>query len=754
MSNQKITELKSLTAETIDDADLFPVVDVSSNASPTGETKNISVIQIVNRVVNSSIDQINQTLADTARLHHSHSIDDVINLRPTLNTFISSSQIGQPDGVVPLGFDSKINVSYLPDTLSGSNFVRTIFGRTGNVTASVGDYDEFYILQTQVGQANGVAGLDAISMVPVANLPAGLPDGVASLGSDGKIPLSQLPATTTGSFPVTEFNGRTGAIVPIIGDYSSFYLSRSGGTMSGSLNVLITPTQPSHSVSKKYVDDTVGDYLLKSGGTMTGDLNVKILPTQPSHSVSKEYVDQLTSVLNVGILKFSEKSVGGGRQCYDGFACIDKENNVRVVGNNAGQRFGELQANGPAVTLNLPSNRKAEKVYANRYNVFIISTTGYLYATGRNTYGQCGVASSFGNNLIEPTLTDTPRTIVKVAFSTDNDAHSYMFLTSDGEVYSCGNNTRGQLGNGTTSHTNGAGPKLVLGPGNTYGNPTLPVVDVIGAGGGGNETFIALLNNGSVYCVGYGGYGQMGNGTTTVTNSTWKRVKLPDDSNIADVTEIQISGRDNTTSCYARVDGPNDLYSWGYNVHGQLGLGNTSTTSYATKASGAAQKFWTFGSIGQLFVKHTNGDIYACGYNAYGQLGVGDTSNKTSLTLCSQLSGLGIEDIYSGNHSNGPSTTWAKVGGSNSIYATGYNGQYQLGNGGNTQRTTFGRIDFRSNSNIVDIDSEYFNEVGGYTMILTEDGNIYHTGQSRWGLGSYTNSNRNFFSKVTNFLIG
>jgi len=754
MSNQKITELKSLTAASIDDADLFPVVDVSSNASPAGETKNISTAQLVTRVVASSIDQINQTLADTARLQHSHSIDDIIDLRPTLSTFISSSQIGQGDGVAPLGMDGKINQAYLPDTLSGSNFVRTIFGRTGNVTASVGDYDEFYIQATQVGTSNGVAGLDAISKVPVANLPTGIPNGIPNLGSDGKIPLSQLPATTTGSFPVTDFNGRTGAIVPEIGDYSSFFVSRAGGTMTGSLNVLITPTQPSHSTSKKYVDDTVFPYLLKSGGTMSGSLNVQITPTQPSHSVSKQYVDDITSALNVGVLQFEEKDVGGGRQCFDGFACIDKDRNVRVVGETTGaKRFGEQHARGPAVALNLPFNRQASKVYTNRYNTFIITTSGLLYATGRNNFGQCAINGNYNNNISIPTLTSVPN-VVKVALSSGGNVYSFMFLTSDGTVYSAGNNNYGQLGNGTTTDTNASGPKLVLGPGNTYGNPTLAVTDIVAMGDlDQKEGFVALLNNGSVYCVGYGASGQMGNGTSTTTNSTFKRVTISDGSNISNVEEIQACGRDSDTSVYARTSA-NKLYGWGDNGWGQLGIGDTINRNRGHLSTSHAAKFWTFGTRGRLYVLRTDGNIYAAGYNAYGQLGVGDTTNRSSLTECSNLSGLGITEIYSGNHSDGPATTWAKVGGNNNIYATGYNGQYQLGNGNNTQRTTFGRIPFRSNSAIVDINSQYSTDVGGYTVILTEDGNIYHAGQSRWGLASYTDSYRNFFSKITNFLVG
>jgi hypothetical protein len=41
MANQKVTELRSLNTASIDNPDLFIVVDTDATTSPTGETKNI-----------------------------------------------------------------------------------------------------------------------------------------------------------------------------------------------------------------------------------------------------------------------------------------------------------------------------------------------------------------------------------------------------------------------------------------------------------------------------------------------------------------------------------------------------------------------------------------------------------------------------------------------------------------------------------------------------------------------------------------
>lgn len=754
MSNQKITELKSLNALTISDADLIPVVDVDSSASPTGETKNISIQQFVQRVTNDSLDQIDFIMSDTAKLHHSHSIDDVVTLRETLNSFISSSQIGQPDGVVPLNSDSRISLEYLPAELSGSNFVTKVFGRSGDISAESGDYDAFYVPLVNVGSANGVAGLDAGSKVSTSNLPVGDVNGVAALDAQGKVPLDQLPDLVTGSFPVTQYNGRTGAIVPISSDYSSFYVSQSGGTLTGPLNVLITPTQPSHSVSKAYVDTISSSFLSISGGTMTGYTNVPIEPTQPSHSVSKAYVDRIGLGSN-GVFKFSEE-IGGGRRSFDSMVYIDKEYNIRAMGKTTSSKFGPINAYSPAVSLPIGSGENVNKVYCNQYNVICLTDDGNVFSTGRNSQGQCGIAGSYNNTIGIPTSASISN-CKSIGMSGDEDSRAFMFLTNNGEVYSCGINTYGQLGNGTTTNTNASGPSLVLGPGNIYGNPSLPVEDVIGAGGDGYETFCALLNNGQVYMVGFGGRGQMGNGTTTSTNTTWKNVVVTGGlTSLTNVSKIKCGGPNNYTTFYGLTT-DNKLYAWGNNT-GSIGDGTSVLKNQATLVDSSVSDFWVFtrGSSGigntSVFIKRLDGNIYATGNNTHGNLGVGDTSTKTSFTHVSSLAGINIEKIYSGTHFNGP-TVWAKESGSNNIYVAGYNSQYQHGMGDNINRTTFVKVPFKTNSKIIDINSEFAEAVGGFTCILTEDGDLFHTGQARWGFTS-DSTNRCYFSKVTNIING
>jgi hypothetical protein len=57
--NQSISELKTLNKNTLSGEDLIAVVDVSENSSPSGETKKISVNQLIEHIAAAVISRIN-----------------------------------------------------------------------------------------------------------------------------------------------------------------------------------------------------------------------------------------------------------------------------------------------------------------------------------------------------------------------------------------------------------------------------------------------------------------------------------------------------------------------------------------------------------------------------------------------------------------------------------------------------------------------------------------------------------------------
>jgi hypothetical protein len=140
-----------------------------------------------------------------------------------------------------------------------------------------------------------------------------------------------------------------------------------------------------------------------------------------------------------------------------------------------------------------------------------LTGVGDIYCWGRNYVGQLGDGST--TDRAQPVKVATP---VPVTFTAVTSGYQHSCgLTSGGDIYCWGDNTYGQLGDGTPpSYTNGT----------SYVATPIPVKV---AGGIQFESLSAGLFHtcgvsvapsqpkSTAYCWGYNGYGQLGNGSTT-----------------------------------------------------------------------------------------------------------------------------------------------------------------------------------------------------------------------------------------------
>jgi len=76
-----------------------------------------------------------------------------------------------------------------------------------------------------------------------------------------------------------------------------------------------------------------------------------------------------------------------------------------------------------------------------------------------------------------------------------------------------------------------------------------------------------------------------------------------------------------------------EVYTFGINAYGNLGVGNTTTYSSPVQVGSRSDNYASALSLGGLygttFVK-LNGSLYVAGNNGYGQLGLGDMTNRSS----------------------------------------------------------------------------------------------------------------------------
>jgi alpha-tubulin suppressor-like RCC1 family protein len=187
-------------------------------------------------------------------------------------------------------------------------------------------------------------------------------------------------------------------------------------------------------------------------------------------------------------------------------------------------------------------------------------------------------------------------------------------------------------------------------------------VQSVRAGKGGTHT--CALTSGGTYCWGYGGNGQLGDGTGTFTgtNSVPRLVS-------GGLTFTQVTTGSNH-SCGITAAGA--AYCWGYNGYGQLGNNSTGNTDVAVAVSGgltftsiSAGGYHTCGVVGTA--------IYCWGYDGYGQLG--DDANLTDKHVPTLVAGgLSWASVSPGFYQTCALTT----GGS--AYCWGRDAYGQLGN--------------------------------------------------------------------------
>jgi alpha-tubulin suppressor-like RCC1 family protein len=256
-----------------------------------------------------------------------------------------------------------------------------------------------------------------------------------------------------------------------------------------------------------------------------------------------------------------------------------------------------------------------------------------------------------------------------------------LALKSDGTVWAWGNNGDGQLGNGTT--TDSLTPVEVMFPSGV-------TITSIAAGGFHG---LAIDSTGLVWAWGYGGDGQLGNGTMGVGGVTSGDSSVPVPSLMTGATAIA----GGYFSSYAlKSDGT--VWAWGYNGKGELGNGsttgaasNSSTPSQVMGLTGVTAIAAGRGEFGDhAMALKSDGSVWGWGDNDWGQLGVGTNSGPEVCGggfYCSstpvQVTGLtNIITIGCGGH-HGMAT---KSDGT--VWAWGENSFGELGDGTATERDT------------------------------------------------------------------
>ncbi len=297
---------------------------------------------------------------------------------------------------------------------------------------------------------------------------------------------------------------------------------------------------------------------------------------------------------------------------------------------------------------NLPVQMVASNVTAiavgGGHSLFLKSD-GSLWVMGWNAYGQLGDGTTDNGNY----ETNRPEQIVAsgVAAIAAGLNHS-LFLKNNGSLWAMGDNSDGQLGDGTTDNGN-----------YETNRPEQIVASGVAAIAAGYRHSLFLMSNGSLWAMGNNAYGQLGDGTYNNTNQPVQIVA-------GNVTAIAAGDQH---SLFLKNDG--SLWAMGNNRAGQLGDPTVGTTNSPDEIATGNVTAIAAGSAHSLFLM-SNGSLWVMGNNHYGQLGNG-TDNNTNSPV--QIMASGVTAIAAGY---GHSLLLKSNG---SLWGMGDNLNGQLGNG-------------------------------------------------------------------------
>lgn len=385
-----------------------------------------------------------------------------------------------------------------------------------------------------------------------------------------------------------------------------------------------------------------------------------------------------------------------------------------------------------------------------------LTDTGEIWAWGQNSNGQLGIG-----NTAQQTLP------VRVGSNSDWTAlaagnfHAAA-LRADGTLWAWGLNSSGQLGDGTTSQRTSP---VQIGSATDWQSVRA-----------GSNMSAARKVDGSLWVWGQNNLGQLGDGTLMNRNSPqrfaegrdWRDIAtgishvaaLREDGTVwvagesygfsgvspRTLTPAAVTGESwqqlsGSGSTYLALRADGTLWGWGYGGWGTLGNGFTSDRVGLVQIGTGNQ--WDFVEVGShsffgntSFAIQTDGTLWAAGYNVNFNLGDGTTSQRSSFVQIGAATDWHRVSAAQ-NHGLGLKTN-------GSLWAWGLNSNGQLGDGSTVTGATPKQIGS---------DTDWAQVVGGYShsLGLKTDGSLWGWGFNGGGqLGLGDNSNRLIPTRIGN----
>ena len=479
-------------------------------------------------------------------------------------------------------------------------------------------------------------------------------------------------------------------------------------------------------------------YLDKDGGIyMCGYSSSTLFLGKTASTKGVTYLGQKNAIkiaggyYNAGLITASGKAIAWGQNNYGAFGNGTTSSNETLIGENINDF--KLAA----------------------YGSMIIKENGKVYAAGYNNYGQLGIGNTTNQNKFTEISIDTNEKIKYIA----PGGNIASVMTSDGKVYGTGYNAYGHFSNGTTKNSNKFIPLLNNDNTEVIDALVMPEKMLDSDTAYYPSVFAIIRKDGTVWSAGDNTYGQLGNGTKISSkyltqtgkdevelNVKNEYIKIGDtiDVNVISASNFNVYAKEKVNqSDWTWTSSNEDVATIDNNgtVTGKT-LGYTTITGYNSKKGLKAKAKInvyrnTEGAItvpavgqgyGNTIILKENGTVWATGRNDYGQLGLGDTSNRNIAEQVKIDEDTYLENVVKIDVTDDTTIALTKNG---EVYTWGRNTNAELGVGDSTYRSYATRVKGVDGNgyleNIIDVANS---ETNSYA--IDKQGNLYG-----WGYGNY-----------------
>jgi len=367
--------------------------------------------------------------------------------------------------------------------------------------------------------------------------------------------------------------------------------------------------------------------------------------------------------------------------------------------------------------------------------LLVIILTGLLLITLSTTFTTAKNNIHFINNPnVKPVQTNAKLHVIG-KFAGHN-----ILITQNGKTHVWGDNRNGQLGLGDTT---------------TRNTPTenTQLEQIIQDNGGvdniltfktGEDYNVLIFKNGKVYVWGYNYHGELGLGDTTNRDTPSENTQLEqiiqENGGVNNILTLETGGYHNVL-----IFKNGKVYVWGRNYEGQLGLGDTTSRNTPTENSQLEQIIQQNGGVDNILTLKTgeyynilifkNGKVYVWGYNYHGELGLGYRSSSSPYGILTPTENTQLEQLIQDNGGVNNTLTLETGGYHNilifkngKVYVWGANGCGQLGLGDTHDRdapTENSELDQLIQEN-GGVDNILTLETGwGYNILVFKNGKVY-----------------------------